>query len=166
MKFLIIATCLNNINTNKLVYVMYLLGVVYPNTVNLKFRVNSYGFTSKQLNDYITDLINDGVLEQKKGIITVTTKGIDYYDNTYLTYRDSITLSGVLDYALGLTETELHFMCLIDRLTQEYIKKYGTISLLDNRDKITVPLSTLSKEYSFEKFNLYLHYINSLRRKK
>lgn len=126
------------------------------------FKLTVRGISCSPLDSKLSDCISNGFIEKVEGLYRCTPAGYLYYDNVMVTALED----SVLDYAKStldkLTDSELDFLCAVDRVILDVICQGGSQALIDEREKIITILQSYSSEYTVDNFNTAIRFFKEV----
>lgn len=126
------------------------------------FKLTVRGISCKPLDSKLNDCISNGMIEKAGGLYKCTNAGNLYYDNVMVTALED----SILDYAKSkldeLTDSELDFLCAVDRVILDILCQGGSQALIDKREKIVTILQSYSSEYTVDNFNTAIRFFKEI----
>ena len=155
-RFFILSACLEGLSAGRLVYFMYLCQVA-GYCKDLRFSIKAGGITCRKVNTLVSELVSEGYLiKTDDGLLLLTDKAFDWYDNQIVTCADADKLTIVESYFTILTESQLYAVCISNIVINDFIQRGGKVSLKDNKDYIMHILGGLIEDFNEEDFNTML----------
>lgn len=150
------------IKTGRITCYMYLFQLA-GFELNFRYKVANYGVKSNDFNQYLSEAINQGVLNTNRGIINVT---IDI-EEAYLKYPLGITdlnlIENIKSFLDALSDDDLTFLCLTDIIVSDTKKKVSVNKMAEERTTIESVLKGLSPVFSEENFDTSLKVIRFIK---
>lgn len=160
--FCLLESCSDGLESSKLIYYMYVFQLAGFD-FKFKYRLTTSGMTCKQLNNYLSEVVNLDKVEISNGVVTLTTLGRLYYDNVVLTASEWDKINYIKSVLDALNEEELLFVCITHIIVYDVLRDYGVDGLISQKEKIQQSLSVLSSEYSDDNFNTALKFIRKVK---
>lgn len=160
--FSILHSCENGLESNRLIYYMY-ISQLAGLSFNFKYRVNASGLSCRPLNDYIGNVVNNDYIKVDNGVIKVTKLGRYYYNSIILTADEWDIVNDIKNTLDTMDEKELFFICIVDIVVYDVLKKFGVDGLITQKSKIVSAISSLSQEYTDENFDAALKFIRKIK---
>lgn len=143
---------------NCMIYVYQMLGF----NLEYQYRLGVSGIRSKGFSVYLEEQIAKGVLEQKKGVLTLAND--DVLCDFALTYEDFEVLDRLDNVINEMSDNTLYMLCVLDLVMSNVVSKNGLQALITSRDFIESSVSNLCVGYSEQEFNRVAGILRILRK--
>lgn len=151
----------DSITTYRLNCYMYLL-----QKLGLKmgyvFRVTVSGLRSKNFALYLEEQLSLGVLEQKSGLIYLSSDSRFTLDSFVVSLHNLNVMLKLKHILSSLSDDELYLVCITDIIINDVVSTKGVDSLIAQREFIESSVKNLCSIYSKENFNLAVSLILKL----
>ena len=167
-KYYLFLYCIKNkIAANRLIGYLYLYQMAGFN-LNFKYKVTGSGMKSSDVTTYLNNLISKGLVEVKKGILSLIDKDniLDILESKYnICEDDKECLEDIRIFADSLDYDVLYFICITNLVMSDMLSKLGDNFLYksDSKEQLQNIIRELCFEYSEEDFNVTLRIIRNIK---
>lgn len=160
--FCVLHSCDESLHSSRLTCYMYLYELIKCDFA-FKYTISNGGIKSRAVDEYTGKLIALGLLQNKNGILKLTSNG-DIRYSEFLMFADEWEVFYTIKRSVdALSDNELTFVVLVDILVMDVLNKYGADGLRSKEDFIRGTLTKLSSEYSETNFDNAIGLLSRIR---
>ena len=160
-EFFVLHACDGGLKSERLVSYMYLYQAAYRD-IGFRYRLGT-GVACPALNELVGSMIVDGLIERDGDSLRRTELGNVKYCSNVLTYEERCRLDYLQMAFDGMTDGELHFVCIADGMVSDLRGRHGSAGLITGRKNVEDVLRRLTREYSDENLSAAMRLIMDLR---
>lgn len=161
--FSILQSCCDDLDSNKLVYYVYIYQIAGLN-YKFRYKIDASGLSCNGINNLLSQVINDGNVTLKNGIIKLTHRGSSILFNTPMTAEEWDFIEDIKSVLDKLSEKELQALCITDMIVYDTLHRYGVDGLVKQEDTIKSSIRTIcGSNFKDDDFDASLKFLRKVR---
>lgn len=163
--FSILQSCCDSLDSNKLVYYVYIYQVAGLN-YKFRYKIDASGLSCSGINNLLSQVINDGNVTLNNGIISLTSRGSSILFNTPMTAEEWDFIEDIKSTLDKLSEKELQALCITDMIVYDTLQRYGVDGLIKQENRIKSSIRAIcSNDFKDEDFDASLKFLRKVRKR-
>lgn len=161
--FSILQSCCDGLDSNKLVYYVYIYQIAGLN-YKFRYKIDASGLSCNGINNLLSQVINDGNVTLKNGLIKLTARGSSILFNTPMTAKEWDFIEDIKSALDELSEKDLHALCITDMIVYDTLNRYGVDGLIKQESTIKSSIRTIcGNDFKDEDFDAALKFLRKVR---
>lgn len=161
--FSILQSCCDDLDSNRLIYYVYIYQIAGLD-YKFRYKIDASGLSCNGINNLLSQVINDGNVSLKNGIIKLTSRGSSILFNTPMTAKEWDFIEDIKSALDEFSEEDLKALCITDMIVYDTLNRYGVDGLIKQESIIKSSIRTIcGNNFTDADFDAALKFLRKVR---